>query len=135
MTNAWWIAAGLAAAVTFSVHAFIGSRFAVRPLLESDLPLATRGLNYLCWHMITLNLAVLAAALFAAGAGVLGRDAVIVCLGLAGAGFAISVYTTLKLGIRPYRFPSTYLFPIVGSLALAGNWLASPLTARQRLPN
>lgn len=115
------IGATLTAAVSFCVHTFVGGRFAARPLLDSSaLPEATIWLNYFTWHVCTVWLAVLT-ALFACGAaGLVHRDAVILCSILAACISITSVAVTIKARIAIHRFPASYLLAITAVLGLWG---------------
>lgn len=49
-----WTAA-IVSAITFAVHTFIGGPRVAVPLLEnSNLPKASKWLNYFCWHMVSI---------------------------------------------------------------------------------
>lgn len=119
--NLWFLLAGVAALVTFGVHTFVGGRYAATPLLAGrSLPRATVALNYLCWHIVTLHLGVMSATLFAAAAGWLGRDAVLIVVAMAASIFVVSLVAPTAVGLSPLRFPSTYLSVAIAALALPG---------------
>ena len=53
-----WLAAAMALLTTL-VHTFAGGREVARPLLASNaLPPASKWLNYYCWHITTILLAI-----------------------------------------------------------------------------
>ncbi len=117
----WLTAAAGVAIVTFAVHTFVGGRFAARPLLASDaLPKATVWLNYMCWHMVTVLLAIMAATLSFGVAGLIGDDALVLIAIVAGSSSLVSIAVTLKAGIAPWRFPASYLLAAVAVLTALG---------------
>jgi len=111
------------ALITFVVHTFVGTKYAVPPLLAAEgkqVPKATVWLNYLCWHIVTGMLLVLALVLAAAALGRLDDDVVLVS-GVLFAWVSIwSVITTLQANIRVHRFPASWLGGITALLAMAG---------------
>ena len=115
-------AACVAAIVTFAVHTFVGGRYAARPLLaDTRLPRASKWLNYFCWHVVTVLLAILAAVLGAGALGQVHADAIRLVAVIAASISVTSVAVTLKAGIPPLRFPATYLLAIVAGLAAWGS--------------
>lgn len=74
----------------------------------------------MCWHAVTLQLAVMTLAFFGAAFGLLGRDAVPVAIALAASIFAVSIFGPLKAGLNPLRFAPTWLSVAIVALALAG---------------
>ncbi len=120
--NTGFALAALAALVTFCVHTFVGGRFAAAPLLVApDLAPATRWLNYMTWHMVTALLAVMTIALGWSAFQQAGAVPVVVLLlVLSGLLSGVTIAVTLKAGIRPWRFPSSYLFLIILACALWG---------------
>ncbi len=49
-----WCAVGMSL-VTFGVHTFIGGPKVAVPLLkDTNLPIASKWLNYYCWHITTI---------------------------------------------------------------------------------
>ncbi|OEJ43097.1 hypothetical protein AR457_02250 [Streptomyces agglomeratus] len=61
--NAWFLAAGITAAVVAAIHAVAGGRDVVRPLLAADLADEPRRVLHAVWHMVTADLTLAAAAL------------------------------------------------------------------------
>ena len=123
VTNVFWIAAALMAFITFAVHTFVGTRYAVPALVGAGatLPKATIWLNYICWHIVTGVLFILATCIAAVAMGRLSADVILPC----GAAFAwisvMSIFTTLKAGIPILRFPANYLGGTTALLALLGS--------------
>ena len=103
--------------ITFYVHTFIGGPAVARPLLvNTDLPKASKWLNYYCWHVTTIFTLLM-------GAGYMyvafypERPELVVFLTLNTAAFSIlSAMVALKGNINPFRFPSTSLFATVSLL-------------------
>jgi uncharacterized membrane protein YvlD (DUF360 family) len=119
--NPWLLAATAGAFVSFSVHTFVGGRFAARPLLHAtSLPKATIWLNYFTWHIVTALLLVLAGVFGAGAFGRIDTDAVLVCAAIAALISVISIAVTLKAGIQPYRFPASYLLGATAAFAFMG---------------
>lgn len=121
MAGYFFAVSALVAFVAFLTHGIVGSKFAVRPLLAAtDITPASRWLNYLCWHIATVLLIVMAGVLACAAADQISRDAVIPVLIMAFAISILSVAITLKAGIHPLRFPASYLLGMVAVLAVLG---------------
>ncbi|MDZ3831873.1 MAG: hypothetical protein U0S50_08660 [Sphingopyxis sp.] len=105
-----WIAAALGL-TTFVVHTFVGSRYAVPALIaaEATLPKATIWLNYLCWHIVSGLLLILALALATVATGRIHIDAAIPIAAVFCWISVWSVLTTFKAHIPAYRFPASWL--------------------------
>ena len=117
-----WLAVVLSL-VTFYVHTFIGGPRVAAPLLRNkDLPIASKWLNYYCWHIVTLYLLLIGGG-YAYVALHPERPELVVFLTILNSSFAIlSVLVARKGKINPLRFPSTTLFSL---LSLSGIcWLA-----------
>jgi len=107
--------------ITFSVHTFIGSPIVAKPLLaNTDLPAASKWLNFYCWHVTTLFTLIMGTG-YAYGALHPERPELIIFLTVNTSAFSIlSAAVALKAKINPFRFPSTSLFASVALLGLAG---------------
>lgn len=117
--NAGFVGAALTLAITFVVHTFIGGRFAARPLLAAErLPRSAIWLNYLTWHMVTALIVVMAAAFCWAALHPEATDVAVVVMVLCAALSLVTVGVSLKAGVAPWRFPSSYLFIIASGFAL-----------------
>ena len=81
---------------------------------------ASRWLNYICWHIVTVLLAAMAISLAFASFGRLSRDAVMLFAIFAASISVLSFAIALRGGVHPLRFPSTYLLAIVAVLDVAG---------------
>ena len=57
----YWISSGILA-LAFVVHALVGSREITRPLMNSDIPTGPKYTVFLCWHLVTIVLLVMALA-------------------------------------------------------------------------
>ncbi len=113
--------AAASAAVTFAIHTFAGGKAVARPLLaDESLPIASKWLNYYCWHITTVVIAFLAAmfvwlALTAPQAEIIiALSSLTTVLALLSAGVAV------KAGVNPLQFPSTSLFAVISVFG----WLA-----------
>lgn len=113
--------AALLAALAFLTHWLVGGRRVVRPLLAvPDLDPASRWLTYLCWHITTVLLLVMALTLALGSVGLVGRDALVVDAVMATSISVLSVVIAVRAGIPPLRFPSTYLLGGVAAAAIVG---------------
>jgi|TARA_B100001059_G_C17808853_1_gene570932 hypothetical protein len=104
--------------ITFYVHTFIGGPRVAAPLLaDKTLPVASKWLNYYCWHITTLYTLIMGGA-YAYVALFPDKIELIVFLCILNFSFSIlSFLVALKAKINPFRFPSTSLFFLV---ALSG---------------
>ncbi|WP_262689677.1 hypothetical protein [Kordiimonas aestuarii] len=83
--NVYFISAAAVTAVICFIHCWFGGRYVAAPLLQArDLHAVPKFTNYYCWHMVSINLAVMSAAYLWAG---LHADAI----ELAVLAFALSV--------------------------------------------
>ena len=107
--------------ITFSVHTFVGGPIVARPqLANTDLPKASKRLNYYCWHVTTLFTFIMGTG-YAYVALHPDRPELAVFLTLNTAVFSLlSAVIAIKGNINPFRFPSTSLFAAVSLLGLAG---------------
>lgn len=106
--------------VTFAIHTFVGSARVAAPLLENtSLPLASKWLNYYCWHITTLYTFFMGGA-YAYVAFNPNKPELVVFLSILNVSFAfLSALVALKGNINPFRFPSTSLFASVSLLGIA----------------
>ncbi len=116
MTTFTWLAAATSL-LTFCVHAFVGGRKAARPLLaDQTMPLASKWLNYYCWHVTTVLL-----VFYVAGFSWLARHPHLPSLIFLGSlSFTLSILSAgvaWLAKIQPWRFPSTSLFAVIGGLS------------------
>ncbi|MBL1142133.1 MAG: hypothetical protein HND53_08910 [Proteobacteria bacterium] len=100
--------------VTFAIHTFVGGRRVAKPFLKDrSLPLASKWLNYYCWHITTVYTFSMGFA-YAFVALNPDRPDLVVFLSVLNCALAIlSVAVALKGNINPFRFPSTSLFASV----------------------
>lgn len=106
--------AAFISAVTFCVHTFIGGPRVAEPLLKNkDLPVASKWLNYYCWHIVTIYLFFMGGA-YAYVAWYPARPELVVFLTVLNTSLSIlSIAVATKGKINPLRFPSTTLFALV----------------------
>ncbi|WP_257387801.1 hypothetical protein [Tahibacter caeni] len=118
--NPWLIAAALAAFSTFLIHTFVGGRVIARPLLAArDLPRVPRLTVYFCWHMVTVLLFGMAAAL--AWAARHSNPPLVVLLGLLALAFAgLSLGLAVVFRVKPWHLPQWALFLVIAALAGLG---------------
>ena len=119
--NLGFAAASLTALVTWGVHTFVGGVYAARPLLAApNLHKASLWLNYYTWHMATLLLLAMIAGFTWAAVDEAAREVALVFTVLATCFSVLCVWVALKGGIKPHRFPASYLFAIMAAAGLAG---------------
>lgn len=120
MNTLFALAAGLSVLNT-GLHLFAGGREIARPLLEArSLPDTVRCVQYFCWHIATLALA-LQAAVFGIAAvmpGQIALAAVGTIFAAAIAGLGIVLPPVMKISYR--TMPQGWLFVPVSALGLAG---------------
>lgn len=118
--NPGFAVAALLSLITFGVHTFVGGIYAARPLLKArDLTPASRWLNYFTWHMATVILLFMAGGFAWAAVSLAAFEVAIVMIGLAAVFSPLCIAVALKGGIRPWRFPASWLFLLIAS---AGVW-------------
>jgi hypothetical protein len=119
--NPGFATAAVLSLITFAVHTFVGGRFAARPLLDAhDFDKASRWLNYMTWHMVTVLLAVMPIGYGVAAVLPDSLDVAILLTAIAAVLSPLSVWVALKGGIAPWRFPSSWLFALIVLAALWG---------------
>jgi len=114
-------AASVMSIITFMVHTFIGGPVVAEPLLKNtDLPKASKWLNYYTWHVTTIFTFTMGGA-YAYVALNPDKPELVVFLTVVTAALSIlSAAVALKGNINPFRFPSTSLFATVSLLGLIG---------------
>lgn len=105
--------------LTFLVHTFIGGPRVAGPLLKNtSLPIASKWLNYYCWHITTIYTFLMGGA-YAYVALNPDRPEMVVFLSILNTALAVlSAAVAVKGGINPFRFPSTSLFASVSLLGV-----------------
>lgn len=105
--------------LTFFIHTFIGGPRVVGPLLENTtLPIASKWLNYYCWHITTIYTLLMGGA-YAYVAFNPNKPELIIFLSILNSFLSIlSVWVAIKGKINPLRFPSTSLFAAVSLLGI-----------------
>ena len=113
-------AAAFMSVVTFAVHTFVGGPRVAAPLLaDTELPKASKWLNYYCWHITTIYTFVMGGA-YAYVAINTEKTELVVFLSILNVSFSIlSAVVATKGNINPFRFPSTSLFASVSILGIA----------------
>lgn len=106
----------------FLVHLFVGGKQVARPLLTSDIEPIVLQTLYLCWHLTSVTIAIMA-ILFGIAAWLAAPAYGVAGLILA-AGFAL-----VGIGVVPLRgwtykiVPQGWLFVPVVALAAMGLWV------------
>lgn len=113
-------AATIMSVVTFAVHTFVGGPRVAAPLLaDTNLPKASKWLNYYCWHITTLYTLLMGGG-YAFVAMNPEKIELVIFLSILNVSFAIlSAFVALKGNINPFRFPSTSLFASVSIFGIA----------------
>jgi hypothetical protein len=120
MTFFLWGAAG-SATVTFAIHTFAGGKAVARPLLaDQSLPVASKWLNYYCWHITTVVIAFIAAMFAWLALTAPQADIIVALSSLTSVLCLLSAGVAIKAGVNPLQFPSTTLFAIIAAFG----WLA-----------
>ena len=66
--NTWFLASGAWAILITFAHVFSGGPTVARPLLAAnDIPETPKYTNYYCWHIVSFNIALMAALFLIAG--------------------------------------------------------------------
>jgi hypothetical protein len=106
--------------VTFAVHTFIGGPRVAGPLLATThLPIASKWLNYYCWHITTVLLLAMGAGYAHVALHPDRPELAVFLTALSSALSVLSAAVAIKGRINPFRFPSTSLFAVVSVLGLS----------------
>jgi hypothetical protein len=125
MSSTLFLAAAALSALWTVVHLFMGGAQVAGPLRQSrDLPAMVRDTAYLCWHLVSITLAIMAGLLLAAGLGASGAAGLAMAGVALAAGFAaIGILLPLGIGAGYARLPQGWLFVPVAGLGLWGLFL------------
>jgi len=119
--NIYLFAAGIFSAITCGLHIILGGRSSAAPLLASrDMHRVAVYTNYYCWHMVTLVLAVQAAAFLWAAVDTAGYAAAVMAAGLA---ILFMLWSLVLIVWKKQRFlhlPQWILFLVISAAALLG---------------
>ncbi|MCK0169316.1 hypothetical protein MWU52_17315 [Jannaschia sp. S6380] len=112
------LAAAVLAAMLACVHTFVGGRAIARPLRQAtDLPTVVRATSWMCWHMVTTTLFLMAILLFWGAWG--GRPDLILAGTLLAAAVALGgLAAAPALGVGYRVLPQGWLFVPVVALGL-----------------
>jgi len=114
-------AATVMSMITFAVHTFIGGPVVAGPLLKNtNLPKASKWLNYYTWHVTTILTFTMGGAYAYVALNPDHPELVVFLTVLTAALSLLSAAVALKGNINPFRFPSTSLFATVSLLGLVG---------------
>ncbi|ATG36602.1 MULTISPECIES: hypothetical protein [Phaeobacter] len=119
--NIWLLAAGGLSVINTLLHIFAGGPSVARPLLDArDLSAEVRYVNYYCWHLVSINLAAVAALfLWPAWSGE-AEIAAILATGLAAAYAIWGLVLPVLNGQRYKDIPQGFLFVPVTILGIVG---------------
>jgi hypothetical protein len=113
-------AAAVMSVITFAVHTFIGGPVVAKPLLENtNLPKASKWLNYYTWHVTTIFTLSMGGAYVYVALHPNRPELVVFLTVITGVLSVLSGAVAIKGNINPFRFPSTSLFASVSLLGLA----------------
>ena len=107
----FWIAAAGVSAVMCGVHVFAGGPAIAKPLLEArDIHAVAKYTNYYCWHLVTVAIALMAAAFLWAGMAP-GQIGLGVLATVAAASFMVwGLVLPPMVGQRYAQMPQGWLF-------------------------
>lgn len=119
--NAWFLSAAGVAALICAIHVVAGGREAVRPLLAStELNRSAKYTHYYCWHLITITIAVLAAAFAYASRPGAGSDVAVLATGMSFLFALLSIVQIAIFRLPMKEFGQWVLFLGLALLGLAG---------------
>ncbi|MEO0613337.1 MAG: hypothetical protein AAFY83_08495 [Pseudomonadota bacterium] len=119
--NAWFLGAGIAAALVALIHLVLGGREIARPTLTlCEMPSVVRYTNYFCWHLVTLALTLMSTGFFysvhpghppepAAAALLFSCGSALLCFGV-----------NFRFGLNHAHHPQWALFLPVAALGAIG---------------
>jgi uncharacterized membrane protein YjjP (DUF1212 family) len=119
--NLWFLSAAILSTGICALHVIMGGREAARPLLATtELDRVAKFTNYYCWHLVTIAIALMAAAFaFASRPGANADTAIFASA--AAIIFALwSVVMIVQHKLSPLQFGQWALFLPVGFLGAAG---------------
>ncbi len=119
--NLWFLSAAVLSTCICALHVILGGRDVARPLLvTTELDRGAKFTNYYCWHLVTIAIALMAAAFaFASRPGANADSAIFASA--AAVTFAIwSIVMIVRHKLSPLQFPQWALFLPVGFLGAAG---------------
>ena len=119
--NLWFLSAAILSFGICALHVTLGGREAARPLLATtELDRVAKFTNYYCWHLVTIAIALMAAAFaFAARPGA-NVDAAIFASATAAVFALWSVIMIVRHKLSPLQFGQWALFLPVGLLGAVG---------------
>jgi len=119
--NTYFVAAAVLSTFTCLIHATLGGRETVGPLLAArELGKVAKYTAYYCWHLVTITLAGIALSFWLA-AGDPAVEALAIFATFAVAAFALWSLAMISLfKLRLWHFPQWALFLPAAGLGLAG---------------
>jgi hypothetical protein len=119
--NFWFLSAAVLSTGICALHVTLGGREAARPLLSTtELDRVAKYTNYYCWHLVTIAIALMAAAFAFASRPGANTDAAIFASAAAIIFALWSVIMIVQHKLSPLQFPQWALFLPVGFLGAVG---------------
>ena len=115
----FWAAAGVCALTVF-IHVFLGGAKWVRPYLPVEMEPGLKWLAYLMWHLGTVSTLFVMAGFAAAAMDGARTDYAMIATAGAASFVAVALWTAIKSGVPPQRFPVIFMFSVVTVLGAAG---------------
>lgn len=124
--NGWWLAAGALAAFTTLVHLIAGHRAPLGVMLDAAFDEVSKRTMHVVWHLVTIDLALSAAALVAAGAWPERVSSQVPGFVAIHHGLYAVAFVVIALGSRLprglWKLPQWTLFVPMTALTAAGYW-------------
>lgn len=119
--NFWFLSAAVLSAGICALHVTLGGREAARPLLAATaLDRVAKFTNYYCWHLVTIAIALMAAAFAFASRPGASTDLAIFA-SVTAVTFALwSIVMIVRYRLSPLQFGQWALFLPVGFLGAVG---------------
>lgn len=116
----WFTVAGGIAVFWTGVHIFLGGPEIAHPLLASDLKPMVKYVNYYCWHLVSISIAVM--ALLFLWPGVWGGPKELAVVGtVLATGFSIwGIVLAPRAGVSYKVVPQGWFFAPIAALGIIG---------------
>ena len=115
----FWAAAGVCALTVF-IHVFLGGAKWVRPYLQVPMEPGLKWLGYLMWHLGTVTTLFILAGFAAAAMNGARTDYAMIATAGAASFVGVALWTSIKSGVAPQRFPVIFMFSIATALGVCG---------------
>jgi uncharacterized membrane protein YjjP (DUF1212 family) len=119
--NFWFLSAAILSTGICALHVFGGGRQAARPLLATtELDHVAKFTNYYCWHLVTIAIALMAAAFAFASRPEANADPAIFASATAVTFALWSIVMIVRYRLSPLQFGQWALFLPAGLLGAVG---------------